>query len=887
MTPTLQDSLTRYWGDWLAIRHFLSPSAQCVVLSAMVAETSAGLTLEILFDVSSIGEVGSADIIMAVAPRKVDAPMLFALQALCQAVFWGNDSEIAHIEVMSLNTHERNQLERPIQFFKAAKYHLRTPAISDDRETPVTGVYQLLKIGSRLVKEKGPGRFWDETRSALENFDSWLRALLIKHCADLWLLEDEYEVALQGYQAALLQMNQLEGASREYAVWRDSLDLSVGACIRAIQGKSAAAKYLGSLFKESNISRRPLLHVNGIYDLLNSAENLDRDVHNLHGTTLIQNRLILPSGFRELGLLNWLQDDTSKGLRWMLSDLRSCVAAGAFTEAHRSTYWLARIALEDRKAGEQSIRTSLLALVATASPKLFQRIKFDPIAVAAALSVEFLEEARNLANRYAGCRTDRWQVLIEFYLRIFDTVRGSHPALALIMWKQIIVVAKSSAVSLDQGSDLGGSCTKALKMMAESWPAGRNNVKVAVVVAFLRMHQRAKGFWRDWSDPIEMIARYADVLSGRTTAKIVGLLLEDLGNLELQRHWPIPHAIMQFLWMDGVIEKLEGSLFDRVVEIVTAQQATEDPARLLVWLARIRPRLNDDVIIEWVNRLKDGVFLQATENSTHADICIRALMSLEDILTEADRTRLLEIVTDPLHVVVNGRHRPLVFLSTPEYVRHILTSERLYPVRGNPLLVRLENNLRGLWQKAAEGSDVFAPFSFADHVEPDRYSAYQWAAVTMLLSKYLGHDIGHDHPLFQVSDYILAIPALNAVLESGGHIPAATTAHVVESLIQRLDQRSSAETLPIAVRMVTLLRPPDDDRLLNALAQRAIGMGPGPSDGILFHFMISRPATFHLEKEAIDDYYKRLQSVDHRDLFWQLGPLVTAVFAQYAPKNLD
>lgn len=887
MENTIAESITRNWSIWLSLRRHITPFSLLLMLREMVRSVDPKITIDDLFTIPDLGAINRNHTAMFVVhPKPVGSNLAKALQLLCMAVFWGNDDGDKYVRNIGLSGSDSQMIAPAVMAYRlglesfssidhsAERYSL---GASSDQNAILFG----LNIGRKALYATDARPFWKQLPT-IDGSNLWIDVALKKHFADLWLTEDRADIAKIGYREAEIALSQ--GPSdilfqEDRKGMLDCLLLSLGACLYMTEGRKVAHDYILNRYKSVPPGEHTLFATKGVKELLNTMDPWsDLEALKYQGTILVYSPLLIPTNMQLYGLQSWLLNDTKHGTGMLFSDLRLKMALGSYSEIRDSTFWFGLVILNSEES--KSYHAAAIANIITAgNPDRIAKANINFRNVAQATTNDLITELMKVCNRNPGVRTERLICFIQIYRNSFTYLVSGKPDVAIRIWHQVAALTGTGSVEFSVVQDLAGTGMKALAHFASVWPNKREQVSRVVALSFLSLRRRAGKFWRQSSEPIELVTAYADSMDVKARAVVVSRLINDANRhlSQMKTHWPIQRAFMDFIWTDGILNGLPETSVQRAVDAVEATAGSDDPARFVLWLYNLKERIDQTYFENTFRHYKISILDGCRVNSTHADICFRVLLSASNYLSDSEKAEIEAAILALVKGASQNGIPSMILLDVPGYLFEMLRQQ--WPFTRN-FLGKLNGEVRLLWERSITSPSIFSDIPFTMNDTPNRFGVMQWASITIDLLKAAQSSLDIGHPMFKIDLPALVVPILNGIVERLDKEEMSLFASPVrvDTFVNALNFESAPELASVAARIALSLPEEVVESFLFPVANRLIELGPNPSDATVLTVLLDRldSVTF-IDKLPLEEYWLRLQLSNDRSMIWHLRTFVSAL----------
>jgi hypothetical protein len=854
--------LSEDWQVWLLLRHLLPARLQRLLIHEIVHIATGGrisfgdLFEEVLVDRPVWNES------WMIRPREGKRGYEESLQSWARGIAWQLDETgrfasaeseesgkflsgafldiIAALGAMDLNS-PKDWANRQLKPF--------TPDVQPSMQTFVS-VFESIQL---QWTESAPDVFWKDVSGRLEILAMPVRAMVLKHFADLLADVDAWKHALHGYcrvEDLLAQWSAPEHHLDLLSAWKTITMQCRIAATAVVEGDNKAAILFDEVLVHTNLDADPLLAANAGLDAINSRSWIEhREFKDLR-VSVVSSPLLHSSHDATSALRFWLDSAHREAGRPFWAALRRQIALGAATEMENTKGWYARCLLEeiagnsDQQASERQFELAVRLLVEAGKPKAVDLVRWSSSLVDACVVDEGLvDRLLARASAHAGCCLQRMRVLVELFKVWAIQLSPSRPDLTLRMWKELASIAGEFDATFDSKTDVGRPALKAIEELAKKRPELRGKVGPKVAEAICRSLRRASAWGR--SEAADAALCYVDALDEGSLRMVAYVVLDVLEAGDPARNaWPLDRAAMRVI-VDPTVRHRLGSdreFNQRCLEQILRYGLAEETSPMSVFfhLADFDPSLLENETLkarmkETLIRVRKGALRSnASEVTGHIEALLLApVVAGHDGIGDA---------LDGLLLILRSTKAESSSLGIAHFDRTLLLLvERLPSIRAalpeqqdwlNQKLASIADHVAAFWDLAKENPLLFSPFSIPARTRPDRVLVHNCAFASVRFAQAVGKErqiresIGRagENPALK-SAILLAHATL-----AGGKKPAPEDIEVAENE----DRDSFYQSVGRRLRQVQQMPEDEAGRICLQLVERCLHLGPNPADAAVF-----------------------------------------------------
>jgi hypothetical protein len=918
-TPTQMSStdLGQHWMAWLALRHFLPARLLRELISIAVRQaTKERLSLESLFEEVSVdGPLWNE--CWAVRPRSTEKQQDRDLDReyyvrLVRSLVWQNEEGgLARL---------RDQTEDPgslgpelldaIVGFGSVDLSVKATYFDDlfeRRASVLQGSFRCLLGAFRTARENHKvlpcNELWRGVGSSVESVPMPLRAVMVKHVADLCADADSWDRALVGYDQAdemLAQRSPVEGWADIVAAWRVHITGSRAAAL-AITGadRADAARLLAGALHGKSLEQDPVAMMQLSFDALVTslrARPDDDEIEDRKLATMVA-PLLLSSHDPSAALGDWLRRDYDDAHRRFWGLLRRQIALGAGIEARATKVWYARSLLDElfdvlqKNKQPRSFELAARMLVESGNADAIGRIPWREPLLAAYVDDSCIQMLIQHAGAHAGSRIERELTLIALFKEWVPHLSPSSQNCALRMWRHVAALAKEFPAQFESHLNVGGSCLEALRELAEKRPELRSQVNQEVQEAICERLRSPEEWWTSQSEACKTADAYADAFDAPSMARVIVAVLDRLKNIAPETDlWPVTRPALTFLVSTPVTEHVKTNpeigkaIIDQILRLGMEQESEQ---RMVLYYLRdfdpalledpdVRSKLSRAGIVEHVRALARQITASSATDAIKALLLVPAISgrpgledafeSLKAILDSASSSQSrtgLAHAYDPLLLLLEERES--IEQALPEHLDWLRSTYQ-------ELLARIP----AVWQAAAKRPAVLAPWGLPRPTKAHPVVVHNWAFASLRFAEAVGSSLDVEAALWEAS----------ANAELAPHIRLARATRAGARRIEPADieeaRAADAETFYAALgRRLAQLKTATTESgadLCKVLVQQCLRFGPRDVDAAVLMEAARFGLHDHVRASGMRDYETRLQADRDRRLI--LGPILLDVFGE-------
>jgi hypothetical protein len=752
---------------WAALSHFLSADLLREFSQALVEVVGGGqFKLDQLFENELVAGSGGLES-WAVRPLAVEGPVAQYLQNRIRYLVWGNDGDVYY---------EQNQPQPTGRIAPAAIEDairlgqcdlLVLEQIADRLKVPSGTSLETLFIAmgkaSRL-REAHDTQTASEIVELCNATDMPLAAVITKHLGDLCADADQWQSALQFYQASLFRLNQdaTDDWSKFIALLIGIATQSTASALRATKGPALATDFLAPKLKDATLSKSPLFVLNASFDAF-VAESLsagsfpfppDRRASLLNEPLLLQTRNLSSALEASIEASDPRGYESARERFW--SVLRRQIALGSANDARTTQLHYANsifISLEKafgRDTKRELFIMALRLLVQSGQADAAKKMAWDERFVRAYIDDDSVTQLLSQTNALEASREERIGVAVELLCGWCLALPAERSEIAKRMLSFVAEVAASHKSSLRR--NLGGRSIEVLRQVAEQRPEFRLGVAAAVVPAILS--KLSDSVWTGIAESCKAAAQYLDVLQPQDARRVLTAVLDLLDRADPARAaWVIVQPAIDFLVEPTAqrLAKQDKDLDDRIVSTILRfglNQETEY-TRLLYYLYRFDLRsVYQNPIHSQLMKVVQAVRTQALRITASDAIDGACALLLASSAAGRDGVGdALKALEETLNTAFGNSRRVALAFPYAYQAFNILAQRQEQIAKDISVdLKEFRNQLRSLlnqiikiWsQTAVEDPGIFAQFAFPPRTTPDPVIVHNWAFGSMALAQSLG-----------------------------------------------------------------------------------------------------------------------------------------------------
>jgi hypothetical protein len=850
-------AFTSEWQAWLALRHLLPARIQRDLVLHVLDEVSEGqLSVSQLFEEVSVAEPLWNEC-WAVRPIQGAKGAAARLQEWLRAIVWQNDDHHALDSsgempegaypalpllgvVTRLGSGDLGSLDRLDE--------IRTE-YGDRLQPTLRSLLAAFEIAKEGHGAGDPDSLWERLAEVTADVPMPLRAIMIKHIADLLGDADAWSPALRGYALATSFLTIWEEPSELCDVkraWKGILLHSGATATAIVQGEHESAREYLDAAQVGELTADPLSAMNIGVDAARAwsvAEESYRDPR----VAFLAAPLVL--GTHEVGvaLRYWANGKHRDASRRFWALLRRQIALGAGQEAQATKAAYARNIFADvteqvdNSDGAAQFLMAANLLIESGRPDVVGRIAWERTVVQAYATRDGVVAGLvSRANAHAGARIARTRVLVELFKTWAKQLSPMHDAVTLAMWGYIAQVALDFEAEFTSDMDVGRPALKGLLELAKRRPELRERVAEKTARSICARLQGTLKWGQ--AEAIEAARAYLEAFDPDALRQVVVAVLETLEAEDPRAaFWPLSRAGLRLLVDHRVRERCRG---DAEIDTRSLEQilrfglADEDDGKPVVFfhLADFDASLLEQAGV--AGRLQKSLSAAMRgalqKNSTAVTDHIQALLVAPTIAgPEGIRTAIKGI--SGMLASVSTTH-PSLGLSSLDRVLLVLT-EQLGAIR-QLSLEWLDAELHGLidaiirfWDEASRRPIVLAPFALPPRTKASEVLVHNCAFACLRFSREVGEEARVLEALAKAGENPELANAI--ILARATRVSGAELAEDDLEIPQVEDRDAFYPT--VGRRLAQLQRLPRQAALAlcRGLVQNTLRLGPDPADAAL------------------------------------------------------
>jgi hypothetical protein len=598
--------------------------------------------------------------------------------------------------------------------------------------------------------------FWGALETLHAPLDMPLRALVVKHLADLCADLDRWDRSLVGYELVRSLLSGWKACSswgHYKRTWHGFTVQSIASALNVTKGPRASLEIFTSAMRATNIHVDPLFCANISLDAHVAAshpdvEGLKANDRRVYTTGPLLLHRTHDSSHATRQSLNGKFEDANRSF-W--ANLRRHIALGASTDAEHTKSWYARSLiseanhdLSENKKQTRSFRLGVRLLIEGASIEAATRAEWSDKLVDEFVDPETVQDTIARAAAFDGCRRERELVVIKLFREWIARVSPVQKAPVVgVMWKHLALLARTFPATFAASTDVGRHSLEALKESARKRPECRRDSALEVGAAILH-NLKANELWWGKVVALETAMEYADVFTNATLHQLVLATIEVLTTLDPARNVsPLVRPALQFLVNSDVKKYVrEQELLGRDILGVILRFGVEqdsEHARLFFYLHDFDERLlRDPELRKKLTGPVDHARQQALETrSSRVTEAIYALLlapvvsgydGIRDAL-EGLRLVLKSVDSERESIGLHGAYDPVLLLVEREAeIRNVLSGREDW-FQGK--LLEIGELIAHLWEVSVDRPLLFASFSFPPKNKANAVIIHNWAFATM------------------------------------------------------------------------------------------------------------------------------------------------------------
>lgn len=848
------------WQTWLILRHFLPARLQRRLVHEIVSIASgATLKFEELFE-ELVVEQPIWNESWMIRPRSGQKEYAAALQLWAQSIVWQNDdNSIGSMDDEQGSSRISLSFLNMVTDFSAvdfgwsgADFEAYLERYSAQIQPTFRSFLDTFKAAQKAHKTKTPIECWDKVEAMVAAMEMPLRAITVKHFADLCADYDSWKHALEGYRKveSLLEGWNAPGEWSDIAMtWKTITMQSCATALHTLNGPASEVTMLEAAIDSTALDADPVLAANAGLDRLanHSKERKHKDTQ----VAWQRSPLLHLSHHAHRAVAYWMVAKHQDATRRFWSLLRRQIAFGAATSTRETKGLYARCLLDQIATNLASqdepdmFVTAMRLLLESQNPKHIAQIDWTAALVNAYVTSDnVLQTLLDHAHAHEGTKIPRTRVLVELFKTWALLITPSRKTLIAAIWKHLAHIAHDFAAEFHHNNDIGRPALKALLELGEARPELIPDVGPDVAKAICKQ-LREKFHWGQ-VEAIKAAGPYAEVWDdesfGAVTTGILDLL-EAEDPIKHSGHFTGPPFL--FLVDQHVCKRLQNDdeLSRRALrQIFRYGLANEDqPMMIFFHLADFKESLLEEEatrqkLAESLQRVRNGA-LQS--NSSNVIDNIRALLVAPRI-AGYDGIRdaldgLLKIIESAQGGLRDSIGFPFIdgpLLLLVEYQKRIRTALSDHQEWFDEKLVDLADRLADKWEFSPAKQLVFAPFAIPAPTKPDPVIIHNCAFASIRFA----YSVGREERMHQALDKACE----NEVLRSAIIIARATHLSGTKYGLNRQQEIASDEDrdtfyAAIGRRLIYLQRlPPEAARpFATKLIEKCMQLGPHSGDAAI------------------------------------------------------
>ncbi len=883
----------RDWMPWIVLRHFLPPRLLRELLDAtarQLTDQRAGISklFEEQFDGTTLwGES------WLLRPRPTSDRVELHLQEVIRAVAWQNDE--SGTLSPGWKGGEPIRLLHAVSRLGAADFGWSEAAFDEVAGLPASPQPSLISLLSAIKSARVAHRtaavqdFWDPIIKILEDVPWALRAMAIKHIADLCADADVWDKALHGYRRTQDAVDRCSEESewREVArAWQGIVMQSEAAAVAVLQGPNEATELLQQYMQAASLSNEPLLLANCSVDASTVLQESSAEWWTFpdRRVALLKPTLLHASHETSIAVAYWLAGKHQYANRWFWATLRRQVALGSIAASQKTKALYARALIDELSSGNPSrpgaFTSAVHLLTESGRYEAAARVGWNDAVVDAHVSHDVVCQVVARAGAFDGARLRRELVVIELFRAWTARLAPSRDLVATAMLKHLASLARVFPTALDRSKDVGRRSAEALLELADARPELRGAVAADVASAVLSKLTDEDG-WHGPAAALKLGLAYADAFDSGAVQDLACTTLDLLGETDPATDlWPVVRPALEFLVAEPVkaalraSPELEQRVLGEVLRFGTRQES--EHSRLFYYLRNLTPALFEspdiraqlEVPLAHVrehakrtnasNVVEHICALLLAPAAAGADGVGDAIQGLVAILRSAQRERrsmALAYAYEPVLLLVDER----------EALESALGKDRLTRMLG-----KLPRALVGLWRAVADRPLLLAAYSFPPATAPDSVAVHNWAFASRQFAEAYGGS--------EEMDRALDAASANGELHAAISLARATRALLLGAGAEvALNARSEDREVfysALGRRLVQLHRMSNEaaKELCTALVQQCLRLGPRAVDAPVLLAAARLGLEAIVQSGGLAVYAHKLER--DRELRLTLGPII-------------
>jgi len=899
------------WQAWLVLRHFLPARLQRVLVQEVVREASQGKIRlgDLLEDVHVDAPIWNES--WMVRPRTGVQGYAGYLQGLIRAIVWQIDKGGGGHQEEKESAFVSSDFLDALMRLSVADFGWPETAVdkwmgqfTDTLQSGLQCLLQAFKVGQRDYKFVEAKSFWETIAKTVESVDIPLRAMMLKHIADLCADVDAWKHALKGYEevGVLLDSWSAPTELKDLSMaWKGIVTQCRACALGTVEQHADSANLLNGALDASTLDANPVLCANLALDAVNAQSWLESREFKDRRISLLSAPLLHASHDASVALGHWLNGKHQDASERFWSVLRRQIALGAATELRVTKGWYGRNLLDQvsdnlaKHDTSASFEVAIRLLIEAERPETIGHISWSqPLVDACVVKQELVDRLVEHAAAFEGVKLQRTKVLVELFKTWTVLLTPSRTTLAHAMWKHVAKIAREFGATFEGRTDVGRPALKALQELGKKRPELRD--AVAVDVADAVCQKLSEEF--DWgrAEAVQAALPYVDAFDADSLRKIVKAILDVLGAKDpAQGFWPLYRPALRFLVDRDVRKRLRGEeeLNRQCLKQIFRFGLAEENGHVMLFfhLADFDAKILEDETarsklsgpLEYVRRV--AVQINRSDVTDH----IQALLVAPFIAGHegiADALEGLERILDSAKAKGGSMglpqiDRPLLLLTEMlDTIRSMLAARREW---FEERLSVLADRLTTTWELAATKPLLFAPFAFPPRTKPDHVVVHNCAFASLRFAQAIGKGDRMREALGQASE--------NPELRSAILLARATNASGIEFAQVELDDVPDEDRdsfyRAIGRRLTQLQRLPKEDaqgRCKNLVA-KCFRLGPHPSDAAVLLTAAHLGLDDYVRASGLRTYAKRIET-DHDNRLLLL-PILNLFWTDEMKEELD
>lgn len=875
------------WQTWLFIRHLLPASLIREVLDVIVLEaTNQTVRISDLFEeIQNGGALWQES--WVVRPRTDCQDYSRGLQSWIRDVIWQSDASGGvggfkpQPEQKFLNLEFLDAIVR-VSTFDLDKLHDASVRVhrvlGNELQCGLSALLATLEEAALSVRNRSASKSWQQRSIDLSELQLPLRALALKHLADLYVDIDDWNNASAGYAYAETLLNswqcppeRVEVRNAWATIVRQSRDASAVVCGT---DDDFVAEFESSVWS-TPLTENALLAINGGLDVMVQRDWVDDHAYRDGRVSLIAAPLVHHNQDIGDALKYWMRGKFDDASRKFWSVQRRLIALGSLvdTQVVKGLYGRSILQeLEEKPDREGNVRAFELAvslLLDAGHSATIDRISCSrDIVDRFIVSEELLQRFVARAKSYRSAELQRVQVLIRLFEMWAVALSPGREPLVLHMWTEIARCAELYEGAFNGNVDVARPALKALEELARKKPELRENVEQEVVKAILVNLQR-DFFWGQVSAVKTAIA-YADGFTAGSLRAVVLAVVDVLESLGPDvSNWPLSVDARRFLVSEAVRNQVQADqdLSKRILgqllrfgfedesqpmlllfhladfDSQLLESHVDDP-RMKDLLATVRQgalRLNASSVTEYIRALLVSPVLSGV-----AGIC-DAFTGLRRIAQSAKSSRFsmgIAHLDDPL----------LLLVEQLGAIRDVVPTDRRWC---DLHLEALEGALVEMWGVSVEKPLIFAPFAIPSRAAPSTTVVHNLAFASLRFARAIGSEGGIRSALAAASTN----PQLRDAIELAYATHAAGLEHAESNADLPVDESRESFYNALGRRLTQLQRLPSElaPEFCRRLIDGCIRLGPESADAAILLCAANLGLHQHVRAADFKNYTRRVK----------------------------